>query len=58
MWLLTYIREVRAELSHVSWPTPRQAAFYTALVVVISVIVSAYLGLLDFVFELALKKIV
>lgn len=58
MWLLTYIREVRAELSHVSWPTPRQAMLYTALVVVISVIVSAYLGLLDFVFELALKKIV
>ena len=58
MWLLTYIREVRAELSHVSWPTPRQAALYTALVVVISIIVSAYLGLLDFVFELALKKIV
>lgn len=58
MWLLTYIREVRAELSHVSWPTPRQAVLYTALVVLISIVVSAYLGLLDFVFEFVLKKIV
>ena len=58
MWLLTYIREVRAELSHVSWPTPRQAVLYTVLVVIISIVVSAYLGLLDFVFEFLLKKLV
>ena len=58
MWLINYIREVRAELSHVSWPTPRQTISYTIVVILISLIVSAYLGLLDFGFEAILKKIV
>ena len=58
MWFITYIREVRAELSHVSWPTPRQTLVYTVLVVSISIVVAAYLGLLDYVFEALLKKLV
>lgn len=58
MWFINYIREVRAELSHVSWPTPRQTVMYTLIVVGISVVVSAYLGVLDFGFELLLKKLV
>jgi preprotein translocase subunit SecE len=58
MWLINYIREVRAELSHVSWPTPRQSVVYTIIVVGISIVVSAYLGVLDYAFELILKKVV
>ena len=58
MWLINYIREVRTEISHVSWPTPRQTVIYTVLVVAISIIVAAYLGALDYVFETVLKRVV
>jgi preprotein translocase SecE subunit len=58
MWLITYLREVRAELVHISWPTPRQAVVYTILIIVISVVAALYLGALDFLFEAALKFII
>jgi len=45
--LTTYLRETRGELTHVSWPTRKQVAIYTALVVVLSLATAAYLGLLD-----------
>jgi preprotein translocase SecE subunit len=34
----------------VSWPTKKQALAYTILVLVISILISAYLGLFDFLF--------
>jgi len=45
-----YLRDTKAELNHVSWPTGRQAVVATILVVVISVIVALFTGALDFVF--------
>jgi preprotein translocase subunit SecE len=46
-----YIKEVLAEAHHVTWPTKKQAVFYTIAVIVISVIVAYYLGLLDYLFK-------
>lgn len=45
-----YIRDTRAELKHVAWPTQKQAIIYTALVIGISILVAAFLGAFDFVF--------
>jgi len=56
--LLTYLRETRGELKHVSWPTQRQTVLYTTLVIVISVITSLYLGLFDFLFQEGLGLLV
>lgn len=58
MWLITYLKEVRAELSHISWPTPRQATFYTVLVILISLVVAVYVGALDFAFTWVLEQVV
>jgi len=58
MWLINYLREVRAEVTHISWPTPRQTAVYTALVLVISVVVAAYVAALDYGFSYLLKLFV
>ncbi len=58
MWFINYIKEVRSEMSHVTWPTPRQAVMYTAMVLVISLVVAIYLGALDFAFEKILTRIV
>lgn len=48
--LINYLRDTRAELKHVSWPTQRQTIMYTALVILLSVVTSLYLGLFDYLF--------
>lgn len=58
MKLFDYIRDTKAELRHVSWPTRKQAIAYTLLVVAISVAVSLYLGFFDALFTEGLKLIV
>jgi preprotein translocase SecE subunit len=45
--LTTYLKETRAEVDHFTWPTQRQTVIYTALVIVLSVVIGAYLGFLD-----------
>ena len=48
--------ETRAEIRHVTWPTREQAIVYTIGVVVLSLSVSIYLGLFDFVFRIGMTK--
>ena len=53
--LTNYLRETRGEMKHVSWPTRKQGALFTILVIVVSVLTAAYLGLLDLLFAEILK---
>lgn len=48
--ILTYFREVRDELQKVTWPTRKQTIQKTTLVVVVSIVVGAYIGVLDHLF--------
>lgn len=52
---INYLKDTRAEMKHVSWPTKRQAAVSTALVIAISIVVALYLGALDYVLGEGLK---
>lgn len=56
--LIQYLKDVRVELSHVSWPTQKQAVVFTLLVILISVGTSLFLGFFDFVFVQILKRFV
>lgn len=49
--LVQYLKDTRVELSHVSWPTQKQTFVYTVTVIVVSVLVSAFLGFFDFLFS-------
>jgi len=51
MKISEYIKETRSEMSHVTWPTRSQAINYALLVVGISIVVAAFLGLCDYVFS-------
>jgi preprotein translocase subunit SecE len=53
-----YIRETRGELKHVTWPTRRQAAVFTFVVIVISLGLALYLGFFDYIFGLGLKFLI
>ncbi|HBD02648.1 TPA: preprotein translocase subunit SecE [Candidatus Collierbacteria bacterium] len=50
MNLLTYLREVRAELVHVNWPTRAEVYHLTVIVLGASLFVGLYIGGLDYTF--------
>ncbi len=45
-----YFRETTGELKKVNWPTRKEATNLTIIVLIVTVGMSAFLGLLDFVF--------
>ena len=51
-----FFREVRAEMAKVVWPTQRQLIVYTLVVIMVSVIMAVFLGLLDLGFQTLLTK--
>ena len=56
--IIAYLKEVRAEMTNITWPTRNQTIFYTVAVLVISILIAYYLGLLDFVFSKGLSQII
>ncbi|MBI5817339.1 MAG: preprotein translocase subunit SecE [Candidatus Yonathbacteria bacterium] len=55
MALVEYLKETKAELKHVSWPTRKQAISFTVVVIAISIFTALFLGLFDTIFSTLLK---
>lgn len=53
-----YLKETKAELKHVSWPTRNQAILFTVVVVVFSFVVAFFLGAFDYIFLRAIQLFV
>jgi len=56
--LLGFLKDVRAELNKVNWPTRNQTFQYTLMVLGISLAMALYLGVLDFGFTQILNKFI
>lgn len=52
-----YLKDTKAELKHVIWPTRNQTIYYTLFVLVLSAVIAYYLGIFDFVFSKGLAKL-
>jgi len=50
MGFINYIKETKGELAHVKWPTKKQAISFTAVVIVVSLVVAIMLGVFDKIF--------
>ncbi len=46
---VSFLKEVREELSKVAWPTREQTIRYTVLVIIVAVGVGIFLGGLDYI---------
>ncbi|MEK7537268.1 MAG: preprotein translocase subunit SecE [Patescibacteria group bacterium] len=57
MKIVEFLKDVRAELRKVSWPSRQETIKLTGVVILISVILAAFLGLLDFGFITLLNKL-
>lgn len=55
---IKFLREVRLELSKVVWPKKQEVIKLTLTVIIISVIVGLYVGVLDFSFTKLLEIII
>lgn len=53
--IIQFLREAKAELMKVNWPTKKQTANYTLAVIGVSIAVAAFLGSLDYFFNYLLK---
>jgi preprotein translocase subunit SecE len=58
MIFIDYLRDTKAELRHVSWPTKKQTLNYTIIVLLISIGTGIFLGVIDFGFAQVLKRFI
>lgn len=56
MGLVQYLQDTRAELNHVAWPTRVQTVVFTILVIIVSILMSLYLGFFDYLFTTSLGR--
>lgn len=56
--LITFLREVRVELKRVTWLTREETIKHTLMVIGFTLVVSAFLGGLDFLFSFLLNKFI
>ncbi|OHB17512.1 MAG: preprotein translocase subunit SecE [Parcubacteria group bacterium RIFCSPHIGHO2_01_FULL_40_30] len=52
-----FLKDVRIELKKVSWPSQQETIKLTGVVILMSVALAAFLGLLDFGFLTLLNKL-
>jgi preprotein translocase subunit SecE len=56
--ILTYLKEVKSEMSKVTWPTRKETIRYTLIVIGISFVVALFLGGLDYFFTFLIRTLV
>lgn len=56
--IINYIKETKAEMNNVKWPTRKQAIGFTVAVILVSVLVAYYIGLFDFIFKKGLESLI
>lgn len=56
--VIDFIKDVKIELSKVSWPTREQIIQYTLVVLGLSLFVAVFLGAWDWIFQFVLNRFV
>jgi preprotein translocase subunit SecE len=56
--VITYLKESKAEIKKVTWPTQQTVKRFTVLVILLSIATAVFLGALDMAFGWALRTFV
>ncbi|MGH7175106.1 MAG: preprotein translocase subunit SecE [Minisyncoccia bacterium] len=56
--LTTYIRHVREEFRHLTWPSRQEAIAHTLMVILVSAIIAILVGVLDYAFGSFVSSVV
>ncbi len=54
--MIKFIKEAYIELRKVTWPSRQQVINYTTVVIIVSIVVAIFLGLLDMGFSSIIEK--
>ncbi len=54
----SFIEDLKREFKRINWPSREEALRLSGVVIVISLIVAAFLGALDYIFSTILKHII
>ena len=55
--IVRFLKEAKIELRKVTWPTPRQTLASTSVVIIVVIIVSIFLGIVDFGLAKAIRLV-
>jgi len=55
--IIKSLKEVRAELTKVTWPTRQELIGSTIVTIVVTLLVSVFIGIVDRILTLAMKSI-
>ncbi|MGZ3647525.1 MAG: preprotein translocase subunit SecE [Syntrophales bacterium] len=55
--IIRFLKEAKIELKKVTWPTPRQTIASTSVVIIVVIIVSIFLGIVDFGLSKAIRMV-
>lgn len=58
MKIAEYVKETKAEMAHVSWPSRKQAINYSIAVIVVSISTALLLAIFDHIFSKLLTLLV
>ncbi len=47
---MKFLKQVKAEMTKVVWPSRNKAIFYSVIVIIISLFIAYYMSLFDFLF--------
>jgi preprotein translocase subunit SecE len=57
-WLITYVRESKEEMKKVTWPSKKETVTYSVIVIIISIILAAFFGGLDWLLNIGLEQLI
>ena len=57
-WVCKYFRELRSELKKVVWPTPKQVAKNTLVVIACVLVVGVFIWLFDLAFQTGISALI
>lgn len=56
--IVKYFKDTRAELKKVTWPTREETRLLTIVIVLVTVAMAAFLGILDYVFQILAGQVI
>ena len=56
--IVTFFKEVRLETKRVNWPTQKEVTQNTIIVIIVSLMIATFLGIVDFVFTTFLNRVI
>ena len=55
--IIKFLKETKAEMTKVTWPTKQEIIGSTIVTVVVSIVVSIFIGIVDFALDKAVRAI-